>query len=79
MVSGPMYPDPRRKRIYLHKGRTRLHRQKNLWVTVGDKVAVEDAGAVEDTGKIRAIRRAIDQLRITHPPTSGKLLTKTKS
>jgi len=41
------------------------------------KVAVEDAAAVEDPGRIRAICRVIDLLRITHPPTSGRLLTKT--
>jgi hypothetical protein len=46
-------------------------------MTAGGKVAVEDAGAVEDPGRIRAICRGIDLLRITHPPTSGKLQVKT--
>jgi hypothetical protein len=46
-------------------------------MTAGVKVAVEDAGAVEDPGRIRAICRVIDLLRITHPPASGRLLTKT--
>jgi hypothetical protein len=45
-------------------------------MTAAGKVAAEDAGAVEDPGRIRAIRRVIDLLRITHPPTSGRLLTK---
>jgi hypothetical protein len=45
----------------------------------GGKVAVEDAGAVEDQGRIRASRRVIDLLRIKHPPASSVLLTKTKS
>jgi hypothetical protein len=45
-------------------------------MTAGGKVVVEDAGAVEDQGKIRAICRIIDLLRITHPPTSGSLPTK---
>jgi hypothetical protein len=45
-------------------------------MTAGDKVAVEDVVAVEDPGKIRAIRRVIDLLRITPPPTSGRLPTK---
>jgi hypothetical protein len=48
-------------------------------MTAEGKVAVEDAVEVENPGKTRAIRRAIDLLRITHPPTSGELLTKTKS
>jgi hypothetical protein len=46
-------------------------------MTAGGKVAVEDA--VEDPGRIRAICRVIDLLRITHPPTSGRLLKKTTS
>jgi hypothetical protein len=45
-------------------------------MTAGGKVAVEDAGAVEDPERIRAICRGIDPLRITHPPTSGRLSTK---
>jgi hypothetical protein len=48
-------------------------------MTAGGKVAGEDAGAVENQGRIRAICRVIDLLRITHPPTSGRLLTKTRS
>jgi hypothetical protein len=48
-------------------------------MTAGGKVVVEDAGAVDDPGRIRAIGRGIELLRITHPPTSGRLLTKTKS
>jgi hypothetical protein len=41
-------------------------------MTAGDKV--EDVGAVEDQGRIEAIGRAIDVLRITHPLTSIELL-----
>jgi len=48
-------------------------------MTAGGKVAVEDAGTVEDPGRIRAFGRGIDLLRITHPPTSGRLLKKTTS
>jgi hypothetical protein len=48
-------------------------------MTAGVKVAVEDAGAVEDPGRISAIGRGIDLLRITHPPTSGRLLKETTS
>jgi hypothetical protein len=48
-------------------------------MTAEGKVAVEDAVGVENPGRNRAIHRAIDPLRITHPPTSGRLLTKTKS
>jgi hypothetical protein len=70
-----MSPNPRCKRINLHKSRTRLHRQMNLWMTAEGKVAVEDAVEVEDPEKIRAICRGIDPLRITHPPTSGELST----
>ena len=40
-------------------------------MTAGGKVAAEDAGAVEDPGKISAIFRVIDLLRITHPPAGG--------
>jgi hypothetical protein len=79
MTPGPTYPDPRCKRIHLHKARTRLHRQVSLWMTAGDKVAVEDVGAVEDPGRIDAIGRGIDLLRITHPLTSIGLLAKTRS
>jgi hypothetical protein len=46
-------------------------------MTAGGKVAVEDAGTVEDPGRIRAIGRGIDVLRITRPPTSDKLQAKT--
>jgi hypothetical protein len=45
-------------------------------MTAEGKVAVEDAGTVEDQGRIRAICRVIDLLRIAHPPTSGRLSTK---
>jgi hypothetical protein len=45
-------------------------------MTAGDKVAVEDAVEVENPGRIRAIRRAIDPPRPMHPPTSGRLPTK---
>jgi hypothetical protein len=48
-------------------------------MTAGDKVVVEDVGAVEDPGRIDAIGRGIDLLRITHPPTSVRLLGKTRS
>jgi hypothetical protein len=49
-------------------------------MTAGGKVAVEDAGAVEERAvRIRAIFRAIVLLRTTHPPTSGRLPTKTIS
>jgi hypothetical protein len=49
-------------------------------MTAGGKVAVEDAGAVEEKAvRIRATFRIIDLLRTTHPPTSGRLPTKTKS
>jgi hypothetical protein len=51
----------------------------NPSMTAGGKVAAEDAGAVEDPGRIRAICRVIDLLRLKHPPTSGRLLTKTIS
>jgi translation initiation factor IF-1 len=47
-----MSPNPRCKRIHLHKSRMWLHRQKNPWMTEEDKVAVEDAGTVEDQGRI---------------------------
>jgi hypothetical protein len=42
-------------------------------MTAGGKVAGEDADAVEDPGRIRAICRDVDLLRITHPPPSGRL------
>jgi hypothetical protein len=45
----------------------------------GGTVAVETAGTVEDPRTIKAIGRGIDLLRITHPPTSGRLLAKTRS
>jgi len=48
-------------------------------MTAGDKVAVEDVGTVEDQGRIDAIGRGIDLLRITHPPTSVRLLAITRS
>jgi hypothetical protein len=48
-------------------------------MTAGDKVAVEDVGAVEDQGRIDAIGRGIDLLRITHPLTSVRFLAKTRS
>jgi hypothetical protein len=48
-------------------------------MTAGDKVAVEDVGAVEDPGRIDAIGKGIDLLRITHPLTSIGLLAKTRS
>jgi hypothetical protein len=48
-------------------------------MTAGVKVAVEDAVAVEDLGRISAIGRGIDLLRITHPPTSGRPLKITTS
>jgi hypothetical protein len=48
-------------------------------MTAGDKVAVEDVGTVEEPGRIDAIGRGIDLLRITHPPTSIGLLAKTRS
>jgi hypothetical protein len=48
-------------------------------MTAGDKVAVEDVGAVEDPGRIDAIGRGIDLLQITHPLTSIGLLAKTRS
>jgi hypothetical protein len=40
---------------------------------------VETAGTVEDPRRIKALCRGIDLLRITHPPTSGRLLGKTRS
>jgi hypothetical protein len=45
-------------------------------MTAGDKVAVEDVGAVEDPGRIDAIGRGIDLLRIKHPLTSIGLQAK---
>jgi hypothetical protein len=45
-------------------------------MTAAGKVAVGDVGAMENQEKINAICRVIDLLRITHPPTSGKLLQK---
>src|SRR5215212_1178972 len=69
MAPGPIYPEPRCKRVHLHKSRTRLHRQMNPSMTAGAKVA----GVVEDPGRIRANCRVIDLLRLTHPPTNGRL------
>jgi hypothetical protein len=51
----------------------------NPSMTAGGKVAAEDAGAVEGPGRIRANCRVIDLLRLTHPPTNGRLQTKTKN
>ena len=48
-------------------------------MTAKDKVAVEDAGVVEGQGKSSAICKVIDLPPITHPPTSDRLLTKTKA
>jgi hypothetical protein len=48
-------------------------------MTAGDKVAVEDEVEVENPGRIRAIRKAIEPPRPTHPPTSDRLRTRTKS
>jgi hypothetical protein len=48
-------------------------------MTAGDKVAVEDVGAVEDQGRIDAIGRGFDLLRFTRPPTSVRLLAITRS
>ena len=48
-------------------------------MTAEDKVAVEDAGVVEGQGKNSAICRVIDLPPITHPATSDRLLTKTKT
>jgi len=48
-------------------------------MTAEDKVAVEDAGVVVGQGKNSAISRVIDLPPITHPPTSDRLLTKTKA
>jgi hypothetical protein len=75
----PTKPNRRCKRINLLKSRTRLHRQENLQMTAEDKVAVEDEVGVENPGKTRAIRRAIDPPRPAHPPTNGRLLASTKS
>jgi hypothetical protein len=79
MAPGPTYPNPRCKRIHLRKARTGLHRQVSLLMTAGDKVAVEDVGAVEGPGRIDAIGRGIDLPRITHPPASVRLLARTRS
>ena len=48
-------------------------------MTAGDKVAVEDVGAVEDQGRIDAIGRGIDLLRFTHSTVSDTLSAKAKS
>jgi hypothetical protein len=48
-------------------------------MTAEDKAAVEDAVAAERAVRINAIGRAIDQLRITHAPTTVRPLAKTRS
>jgi hypothetical protein len=48
-------------------------------MTAEDKVAVDDAGVVEGQGKNSLISRLSDPPPITHPPTSDRLLTKTKA
>jgi hypothetical protein len=48
-------------------------------MTAEDKVAVEDEGVVESPDKNSAICRVIDLPPITPPPTSDRLLTKTKA
>lgn len=50
----------------------------NPSMTAGGKVAAEDAGVVEDPGRIRANCRVIYLLRLTHPPKNGRLRNKNK-